>query len=122
AYLFHLTVVGIVLRWFSTSPLPLAWRLRTLLQRRAGPDVFGQGGRPPELELPSRSRPGALAVVFIVFAVVVSGHQLTPFVTLATVGMLVLLGLCPTRGLLVVMTVMVAGWILYEGWAFFSGH
>jgi hypothetical protein len=122
AYLFHLTVLGVLLRWFSTCPVPLASGIRTLLQKLPGAWAVTPPHCPPTERSGTPDKLGLLFVVFLAFSVIVSGHQLTPFVSLVSVAALVVLRLCPMRGLLIAMTVMVAGWILYQGWAFFSGH
>ena len=121
AYLLYLTMVGILLRWFSITS-PLTSRIGSLLRRLPGPRVDAPSNDESGGRVGASTRLGLLAFIFLLFSVIVTGHQLTPFVTLVTVGALVVLKLCPVRGLFVAMVVMVAGWILYQGWAFFAGH
>jgi hypothetical protein len=129
AYLLHLVIVGILLTWFTVAPGPLAasmqrWLGRLRLTPRAGSVSWAI--------VPTRARPdvsarpglgvGLLAVVLILFSVVVSGHQLTPFFTLSSVTMLVAFRLCTLRSLPLIMFVMISAWILYMAWAFFSNN
>jgi hypothetical protein len=127
-YCLFLATLGILLRWFKTprpaTPVwvdwlerlrptaPLATRLRGWLAPVDGPSLPSQPAQ----------RVGLMAILLALFAVMVSSHQLTPFFTLGAVGALVVLGRLRTRGLPVVMAVMVGAWLSYMAVPFLEGH
>lgn len=85
-YFFYLLVLAVLLTWFSP--------------------------RAAAASSPPWQRAGLVATVLLVFAAIVSGHPLTPFFAIASVGALVILRRFRPRMLPVVMLAMNAGWIL----------
>jgi len=82
AYLLYLVVLAVCLRWLTPTDRPTKslprWR------RWLGPDL---PGRPPP---PPPQRRALLAVVVLLMVAVVSSHQLTPFMLLSALTLLVL--------------------------------
>jgi hypothetical protein len=128
-YCLFLVTMGILLRWFKTpqpaSPVWVDWLprvrptapLATRLHRWLAP-VDGPG---LTTSTPAQ-RVGLMGIVLALFAVMVSSHQLTPFFTLGAVSALVFLGRLTTRGLPVVMAVMIGAWLSYMAVPFLEGH
>jgi hypothetical protein len=120
-FFLHLLVMGSLLTWFrprgGALHTGLRWldtRLEHLVMDRAddAPAEPLGGGQPVRL----------LAVLLLVLAAIVSSHQLTPFLTLASITVLVLFGRLQTRGLPLVLGVLIAAWAIFPAVAFFQGH
>ncbi|GEC06686.1 hypothetical protein SSP24_43410 [Streptomyces spinoverrucosus] len=106
-YLLYLVLVAIVLVWFRA------------------PRVIWTRLRPGEAEVEPtnrRQRVVLLLVVIGLFAATVPAHQLTPFVMLGVLAVLVLVGRSELRGLPVLFAVMVAAWIGFMAEPYWSGH
>ncbi|MFK0171418.1 lipopolysaccharide biosynthesis protein [Streptomyces sp. NPDC090306] len=106
-YLLYLVFVAVLLVWFR-APRVIWTRLRP------GEAEVEPAGR--------RQRAVLLAVVFGLFAASVPAHQLTPFVMLGVLAVLVLTGRSELRGLPVLFAVMVAAWIGFMAEPYWSGH
>lgn len=92
AFLSYLVVLAVLLRWFGPG------------DEASGP------------------RPGLLLVVVLVFAVTVASHQLTPFAILGAVSLLVVARRCSSRGLPLIMGLLVAFWLVYPAAPYLNGH
>ncbi|MFJ5263030.1 lipopolysaccharide biosynthesis protein [Streptomyces sp. NPDC088387] len=106
-YLLYLAFVALLLVWFRA------------------PHVIWSRMRPGEAEVEPtdrRQRAVLLLVVIGLFAATVPAHQLTPFVMLGVIAVLVLAGRSELRGLPVLFTVMVAAWIGFMAEPYWSGH
>lgn len=106
-YLLYLAFVAILLVWF---------RAPRMLWTRA---------RPGEAEVEPtdrRQRAVLLMVVIGLFAASVPAHQLTPFVMLGVLAVLVLVGRSELRGLPVLFAVLVAFWLGFMAEPYWSGH
>ncbi|GGT18126.1 lipopolysaccharide biosynthesis protein [Streptomyces chromofuscus] len=106
-YLLYLALVAILLVWFRA------------------PRVVGARFHPGEAEVEPagrRQRVVLLLVVIGLFAATVPAHQLTPFVMLGVLAVLVLIGRSELRGLPVLFGVMVAAWIGFMAEPYWSGH
>ncbi|MFF7332089.1 lipopolysaccharide biosynthesis protein [Streptomyces sp. NPDC008150] len=106
-YLLYLVFVAVLLVWFR-APRVIWTRLRP------GEAEVEPAGR--------RQRAVLLAVVFGLFTASVPAHQLTPFVMLGVLAVLVLTGRSELRGLPVLFAVMVAAWIGFMAEPYWSGH
>ncbi|UXY18933.1 lipopolysaccharide biosynthesis protein [Streptomyces cynarae] len=106
-YLFYLAFVAILLVWFRAP--------RVLWTRR----------RPGEAEVEPTGR-GQRAVLLMVlialYAASVPAHQLTPFMMLGVLAVLVLVGRSELRGLPVLFAVLVMFWLGYMAEPYWSGH
>ncbi|MFI1164244.1 lipopolysaccharide biosynthesis protein [Streptomyces sp. NPDC020801] len=106
-YLLYLAFVAILLVWFRA------------------PRMIWARARPGEAEVEPadrRQRAVLLMVVIGLFAASVPAHQLTPFVMLGVLAVLVLVGRCELRGLPVLFAVLVAFWLGFMAEPYWSGH
>ncbi|MFJ2236121.1 lipopolysaccharide biosynthesis protein [Streptomyces sp. NPDC087859] len=89
------------------------------------PRVLWTKKRPGEAEVEPtnrRQRAVLLMVVIGLFAASVPAHQLTPFVMLGLLAVLVLIGKSELRGLPILFAVMVAVWVGFMAEPYWSGH
>ncbi|MFJ6700486.1 lipopolysaccharide biosynthesis protein [Streptomyces sp. NPDC091272] len=106
-YLLYLAFVAILLVWFREPRV--IWT-----KRRPGEAEVRVAGR--------RERATLLVVLIALFAGTVPAHQLTPFVMLGVLTLLVLCGRSTLRGLPILLTVLVAVWIGFFAEPYWSGH
>jgi hypothetical protein len=126
-FLVWLSILAILLAWFA----PRSNRLFSFpSDPRAFFRVLGERwrrlrSRPPHAAGPSAlasQRVGLLLVVILMYGAITTGHQLTPFPVLLTVGALAVFAALETRVLPVIMAVLLAAWIGYMTTTFLSGH
>ena len=127
AYALYLAVVAIVLMCFGRTAAPELGRLRAggarlLVRMRVRP-----GGvtlhEPSCGEVISQGRRGALVLLCVVLiAAAVGSHQLTPWMMLASLALLVGLRRCTARGLPVITLVLLVAWMTYLAAAYLDGH
>ncbi|MZD05685.1 lipopolysaccharide biosynthesis protein, partial [Streptomyces sp. SID5785] len=106
-YLLYLVFVAILLVWFRA------------------PRVLWSGRRPGETEVEPtdrRQRAVLLVVLIALFAATVPAHQLTPFVMLGVLAVLVMAGRCELRGLPLLFGVIVTAWLGFLAEPYWSGH
>ncbi|MFD8806337.1 lipopolysaccharide biosynthesis protein [Streptomyces sp. NPDC059597] len=106
-YLLYLAFAAILLVWFRP------------------PHVIWTRLRPGESEVEPadrRQRAVLLLVLTGLFAASVPAHQLTPFVMLGVVAVLVVLNRCELRGLPLLFAVVVAAWLGFMAEPYWSGH
>ncbi|MFI1410421.1 lipopolysaccharide biosynthesis protein [Streptomyces sp. NPDC020707] len=106
-YLLYLVFVAILLVWFRA------------------PRVLWTTMRPGELEVEPagrRERAVLLMVLIGLFMATVPAHQLTPFVMLGVLAVLVLVGRSELRGLPILFAVVVSVWIGFLAEPYWSGH
>lgn len=106
-YLLYLVFVALLLVWFRA------------------PGVLWAKRRPGEMEVEPadrRQRAVLLVVLIALFAATVPAHQLTPFVMLGVLAMLVLVGRSELRGLPILFGVFVAVWLGFLAEPYWSGH
>ncbi|WP_405878777.1 lipopolysaccharide biosynthesis protein [Streptomyces sp. NBC_01136] len=106
-YLLYLVFVAILLVWFRA------------------PRVLWTKARPGEAEVEPtdrRQRAVLLMVLIGLFAASVPAHQLTPFVMLGVLAVLVLVGRSELRGLPILFAVLVSVWIGFMAEPYWSGH
>ncbi|MET9561949.1 polysaccharide biosynthesis C-terminal domain-containing protein [Streptomyces tauricus] len=106
-YLLYLAFVAILLVWFRA------------------PRVLWTKMRPGELEVEPtdrRERAVLLMVLIGLFMATVPAHQLTPFVMLGVLAVLVLVGRSELRGLPILFAVVVSVWIGFLAEPYWSGH
>ncbi|OIJ64148.1 polysaccharide biosynthesis C-terminal domain-containing protein [Streptomyces mangrovisoli] len=106
-FLLYLTFVAILLVWFRA------------------PGMIWTRFRPGEAEVEPadrRQRAVLLMVLIGLFAATVPAHQLTPFVMLGVLAVLVLIGRCDLRGLPLLFAVLAAVWLGFMAEPYWSGH
>ena len=111
AFLLSLGVFGMMLAWLRADTNPAPVRLVRRMARR----VF-RATAPPVDEAAAEPRPAgwlrvvALGSLFCAFAVVIVAHQLSPFLILMGVGILVAAGLIRPRWVVAVLAVLALGY------------
>ncbi|MFE9599881.1 lipopolysaccharide biosynthesis protein [Streptomyces hokutonensis] len=106
-FLLYLAFVAILLVWFRA------------------PGVLWTRMRPGEAEVePTDRRQQAVLLLVLIglFAASVPAHQLTPFVMLGVLTVLVLIGRSELRGLPILFAVLVAVWLGFMAEPYWSGH
>jgi hypothetical protein len=131
-FFLSLVVFGVCLRWLRTEPRqpgPEApgpdegagrpGRLAALARRGRG--IVAEAGHGPPAARPVTRSERALAtgIVALLFAVVATSHQLTPWAVVAAVGVLVVLGRCRPHALPLALAVAAAGW-LWLAWPYLA--
>ncbi|UGY94965.1 polysaccharide biosynthesis C-terminal domain-containing protein [Streptomyces gobiensis] len=111
-YLLYLCFAAILLVWFRPSG------------EGGGAGDVGRrtSGEAPVPGLPPATRAALLVVLLALFTASVAGHQLTPFVMLGVLTVLVLVRRCVLRGLPLLCVVLVAVWIGFLAEPYWSGH
>jgi hypothetical protein len=117
-FFLSLVVFGVSLRWLraaprrprpegETRPRPLA----ALIRRGRG--ILGQAGHGPPSTPPvtREERAVATGIVLLLFAVIATSHQLTPWAVVAGITVLAVLRRCRPRALPVAMALLAAGWL-----------
>jgi hypothetical protein len=128
SYFLHLVILGICVAWFrvTTPPAQAAikrwlvfdravYLFQRLLSRAASRDA-------PDTVSPPLQHTGLMMIIILLFAVVVSSHQLTPFMMILATAALVLFQRCSARSLPVLMASLTMTWIVYMAVAFLRGN
>jgi hypothetical protein len=140
AYFLHLTILGICLTWFGMSASSRA----STTKRRPIFDFAAKAYHAITFNRPARvlsrfasvtppfeprctaqkplQRAGLLTIVILLFAVIVSSHQLTPFMTILSVAGLVICQRCRARNLPILLLVMTVAWIINMAVDFLGGN
>ncbi len=106
-FLLYLVFVAILLAWFRAPRM--LWAKRRPGEAEVLPSTRGQ-------------RTVLLLVLLALFAATVPAHQLTPFVMLGVLAVLVLVGRSELRGLPILFGVLVAVWVGFFAEPYWSGH
>ncbi|MCH0567094.1 lipopolysaccharide biosynthesis protein [Streptomyces sp. MUM 2J] len=106
-FLLYLVFVAVLLVWFR-APRMLWGRWRP------GEAEVEPAGR--------RQRAVLLGVLIGLYAASVPAHQLTPFMMLGVLAVLVVVGRSELRGLPLLFAVLVAGWVGFMAEPYWSGH
>ncbi|MET9878069.1 lipopolysaccharide biosynthesis protein [Actinacidiphila glaucinigra] len=106
-YLLYLMFVAVLLVWFRAAGPP------------AGRLIPGEADVPP---VGRSDRALLLALLVGLFAASVVSHQLTPFVMLGVLTVLVLVRRSTPRGLPLLCGVLLVGWICFVAEPYWSGH
>ncbi|MBV2356211.1 polysaccharide biosynthesis C-terminal domain-containing protein [Streptomyces sp. J2-1] len=106
-FLLYLVFVAVLLVWFRTERLTPG----RLLPGEAVPEPADR-----------RQRAVLLLLLIGLFTASVPAHQLTPFMMLGVLAVLVLLRRCRLRGLPLLFGVLVAAWVCFMAEPYWSGH
>jgi hypothetical protein len=122
-FFLFLVFLAVALRWFR-PPMPDPGK-GGVWARFVGRWMQRLGGRGEE-RIPVRSTPtqrGALVAIMVVILLGMTvSHQLTPFLLLGGLFLLVAFGRTTLRGFPVLLGVMIGAWISLAAVAFWSGH
>lgn len=124
AYLMHLVILAGCLKWFRYASPPalhfgrLPARINGALRhvQRILDSAWISEAR-HDAPLPT-SIERATVIIMILFSAMVMSHQLTPFMTIATIGVLFLARQLKALDLLVLMSVITVAWISYGATAY----
>jgi hypothetical protein len=128
SYFLNLVILGICLRWFRVTTIPPLSVLRRWLVFYRCASLFHRllrdAARADALEprLKPFKRAALLTMIVLFFAVSVSSHQLTPFMTILEVTGLVVFQRCRVRNLPLLMVVMTVAWIVNMAIVFLKGN
>jgi len=120
-FFLYLIVMWICLKWFGVAEprvRALLWKWRTPSKLQAVVDRL-KTDRPvqPDAPAPTASTPlqrvGLMTIIVAIFLVMTSSHQLTPFMTISAIGLLVIFDRCYVRWLPVLMIVILGLWLMY---------
>ncbi|MBI5564482.1 MAG: hypothetical protein HY870_06280, partial [Chloroflexi bacterium] len=126
SFFFYLISLYVCLKWFSAGAprvrsIPFRWRVPIGLQTTLHKLIGDRPLRTPEPAAAASSplqRVGLMLIVILIFLVMTSSHQLTPFMTISALAVLVIFRRCNATWLPVLMTIILALWILYGAEAF----
>jgi hypothetical protein len=127
AYVLYLAVVAIVLTCFTRTAAPELGRLRArgaslLVRVRARRPGIALHEPPAGETITPRQRGALVLVCTVLIAAAVGSHQLTPWMLLASLVLLVGLRRCTARGLPVITLVLLVVWMTYLAAAYLNGH
>jgi hypothetical protein len=117
AFTLSLGLCGVILRWLVVAP-DRAWMARWLNRAAAFVARLGRRRRSasdPDDEPAGRQRFGRRAarnIALLLFAIIVTSHQLTPYMLILGLGVLTVLGVVRPRLLVVIFTGMALGYLL----------
>lgn len=124
-YFLHLVILGICLRWFSMTEAPsMATLKRWLVFERVASFAHHALSRAAQDTVPDTAttqplqRAGLMTAIIVIFIVISSSHQLTPFMTISSVLALVILQRCSARSLPILLFILAMFWIAYVAVAF----
>lgn len=128
SYFFYLVTLGMWLKWFKvTTPLtqsviprllaltPLASLYNRIIFHITPADV-------PDANLKQNRRAGLIVIIILMFSVIVSSHQLTPWVIIVGISVLVVFHRSNTRSMPILMGVMTATWVIFMATVSFEGY
>ncbi|NLX09176.1 MAG: hypothetical protein GXY36_05935 [Chloroflexi bacterium] len=118
-YFLHLVILGICLTWFKTTPLPRRhairhWLRSERLTARAYKLLYlSRRAEMPVFQATPAQRIGLVGILTLFFMTIASSHQLTPVMTIASLGGLVLVFRLSIRSLPAIYGIMAVLWIVY---------
>jgi hypothetical protein len=121
SYFLYLLVIFICVKWFSfTSPRTRSvfakWRMppraQSIIRRIVGQQAVAADGASAAIASPLQ-RVGVMMIVIVIFVAMTSSHQLTPFMTISTVALLVIFQRSTARRLPLLLIIVLALWFLY---------
>lgn len=122
-YFFYLIILGICLHYFQpTQPggiLPRLEKAKRLLPFFEQYYRFDQPSRALATMPSPAQRLGLGAILLLVFAAIVSSHQLTPFIAIIAVLILVIFGYCNWKYLPLIMALMTLAWLAIPAATYF---
>jgi hypothetical protein len=119
SFLLYLIVVALLLRTFRRVHDP---KRKDPWIDRLMASIYADEPVPHAPETSAHIRTASIMVVIATSAAIVASHQLTPFMLLAAVGLLVISGRITTRALALLIAVMCAGWLMFMALPYLRGH
>jgi hypothetical protein len=126
-YLLYLALVAVILTSLSrrTAPDLAGWRergSRLLLRLRIRRPGVALDEVEPAAAVTPAQRAALLLICVVLIAATVGSHQLTPWMMLASLIVLVGLRRCTARGLPLITLVLLVAWMTYLATAYLDGH
>jgi hypothetical protein len=127
AYLLYLALIAVVLTCFARTMAPdfATWRalgVRAMERVRLRPRGVTLAETAAAHRTTSYQRSLLVPVCVVLIAAAVGSHQLTPFMMLSSLIVLVGLRRSTARGLPVITTVLIVAWLVYLATAYLDGH
>ena len=128
-YFFLLVVVAIILTWLrgpAWQTSGVVTRVRRISARfdrlTSTVEQWVAGDEQPVAPSTPVQRAALIGILVLIFAAMVSSHQLTPFATLAAISALVFFNRCTVLTLPVILAMLIATWVLYMASPYLAGH
>lgn len=127
-YFFYLLIFGICLTWFRVTRLPSEVKIQQWLPNRSLASLyqriirFGAQDKPSDPPTGMGGRVVLMVLVILFFVVIVATHQLTPFMIIASVAMLVVFQRCRTRSLPILMATLTSAWLIFIAVAYMQSN
>ena len=126
-YLLYLAMVAVILTSLSRRAAPelAEWRergTRLLLRLRIRRPDVALGEVEPAAPATPAQRAGLVLICVVLIAATVGSHQLTPWMMLASLLVLVGLHRCTARGLPLITIVLLVAWMTYLATSYLDGH
>lgn len=125
-FFLYLVIIAMLLKWFRMPPKAheqqpgqQSEQNISFKQKFA---VWLKTPDPVATTLQSWQERGLLCCLILIYGFVVSSHQLTPFFTLASVGLLIIFRRLSRPWLPILMLVMLAAWLYFMAGGFLAGH
>lgn len=125
-YFLYLVVIGVTLTWFSLWAPPLKEELQ---RRLKSPHLASWTSKFFHKEIPEgvratspEQRTELTAILVMIFIVIASSHQLTPFMMIIALVLLVGTQIVRARSLPILMAAITAAWIIFMAVAFLGGN
>jgi hypothetical protein len=128
SYFLYLVIIGICLRWFRKSSVPSYEKLKRwlrserlvasysrLVQHLTSPDTANA-------KLTLVERCGLVLIVLLLYSIIVSSHQLTPFIAIFAVSALVIFQRCTLRWLPALMIALNLSWLFFVAWSYVGSN
>jgi hypothetical protein len=127
AYLLYLALIAVVLTCFARTAAPdfARWRalgVRAMERLRLRPQGVTLVETPPAHRTTAYQRSLLVLVCVVLIGAAVGSHQLTPFMMLSSLILLVGLRRSTALGLPVITTVLLVAWLAYLATAYLDGH
>jgi hypothetical protein len=128
AYFLYLVILAIVLRWLRLTRLPTREQIKrwTKFDRLAA--VIHKfllrtvASGTPDLTISRGQRAGLTAILILIFLVITTSHQLTPFMAISALVALALFLVFKGWRLALLFIVLTVTWIVYMATAYLSGN
>lgn len=128
SYFLYLVIIGICLRWFRKSSVPAHASLKRWLRSErliTSYTKLVQHSIPPHA---ADSKPtsfeiwGFALIILLLYSIIVSSHQLTPFIAILAVSALVISRRCTLRWLPAVMIALNLAWLFFVAWSYVGSN
>lgn len=125
----YLVVLAVLLQWFKGTTAAIAptgprlfhvrlWAVLARCRAANAPSASGLANAPAT----ASQRVALLGAIFLIFAAMVSSHQITPYALFLTTGALVIVGWCRLSTFPIIILLATLLWTAYLAAGYFAGH